>query len=120
MHHPAPEERAGKILRAGPAGRYFTLISMNSEELRARLQGLHHELSRQPDLDERGRQTLAEVRGDLERLDASSSQGGSLSPEDRSQMQDRWQNAIVSFETSHPQIASGLEQMAVILSNFGL
>ena len=93
---------------------------MEDQDPHARLEGLHRELSAHPDLDERGQETLAGVRSDLGRLAPSSTEGTSITPEERGEMQSRWQSAVVDFENSHPQLARGLEQMANILSNFGL
>ena len=101
---------------------------MEQQHLRDSLENLHRELSQAPSLDERGQLLLANVRRDLDRLNTSSPgtpQEGTqpaapLSPEEHQQMQSRWQSAVVDFEGSHPQIARGLEQMANILSNFGL
>lgn len=102
---------------------------MEQQNLRALLEQLHQELSRTATLDERGHQLLAEVRRDIERLDATlpttapeevAQSITPLSPEEHEQMQSRWQSAVVNFESSHPVIARGLERMAVILSNFGL
>ena len=86
---------------------------MEEQDPHARLEGLHRELSAHPGLDERGQQTLAGIRSDLGRL-------APATPEERGEMQTRWQSAVVDFENSHPQLARGLEQMANILSNFGL
>ncbi len=100
---------------------------MEQQNLRDHLEALHRELSQAPDLDERGQRLLADVRSDLTRFDAAtpSASGGDtaaapLSVEERNQMQSRWQSAVVDFEGSHPQLARGLERMAVIISNFGL
>ncbi len=89
---------------------------MEPQPLRESLEKLHRELSQAPSLNERGRQLLAEVRRDLDRLHA----GAPVSAEEHGQIRERWQSAVVNFEGSHPQIARGLERMANILSNFGL
>lgn len=88
---------------------------MEPTPVRAQLESLHRELLQSPSLDDRGRQTLADVEADLQRL------GDSPAPlAEREEMQSRWKSAVVEFEGSHPQLASGLEQMANLLSNFGL
>lgn len=81
----------------------------------AQLDQLHRELAESPALDERGREILAEVHRDIRRFDDAPP-----APDERDQIQNRWQSAVVEFEGSHPQLAQGLEQMANILSNFGL
>lgn len=88
---------------------------MSSLPLRARLETLHRELLESPRLDDRGRALLASVEGDLRRLDDAEAPPG-----EREEMQTRWRRAVVEFEGSHPQLASGLEQMANLLGNFGL
>lgn len=93
---------------------------MEDQDPHSRLEGLHRELSAHPDLDERSQQTLAGVRSDLSRLAPASTAATPVTPEERGEIQSRWQNAVVDFENSHPQLARGLEQMANILSNFGL
>lgn len=84
---------------------------MEQPPLRDQLESLHRELVQSPALDERGRQALAGVQADLQRLDG---------PAEREEAHGRWKSAVVEFEGSHPQLASGLEQMANILSNMGL
>ncbi len=80
--------------------------------LRAQLEKLHRQLLQTPSLDDRGRRLLADVEADLQRLDAPLAE--------REEIQSRWKTAVVEFEGSHPQLASGLEQMANLLSNMGL
>lgn len=88
---------------------------MKPSPLREQLQTLHRELQQSPSLDDRGRQTLAHVEANLQRVDDAQTQ-----PAHRDEMADRWKRAVVEFEGSHPQLASGLERMANLLSNFGL
>lgn len=88
---------------------------MEPTPLRAQLESLHRELLQSPSLDERGREALAGVEADLRRLGDAPTP-----PVEREEMQSRWKSAVVEFESSHPQLASGLEQMANLLSNFGL
>lgn len=80
--------------------------------VRAQLETLHRQLLQTPSLDNRGRRLLADVEADLQRLDAP--------PAEREEIHSRWRTAVVEFEASHPQLASGLEQMANLLSNMGL
>lgn len=88
---------------------------MEPTPLRTQLDSLHRELLQTPALDERGRQMLADVEADLQRL------GDAPAPlAEREAIQSRWKSAVVEFEGSHPQLAGGLEQMANLLSNFGL
>lgn len=88
---------------------------MESTPLREQLESLHRQLRQSPSLDDRGRQTLANVEADLQRLDVAP-----MERAERGEIHGRWKRAVVDFEGSHPQLASGLEQMANLLSNFGL
>ena len=103
---------------------------MDQEHLRSLLSQLQGELSRNETLDERSRQLLFEVQGDIRRAVepplAPNPENGTpgeikpLPPEEQEHRQGRFQQAIVALENSHPQLASALEQGAVALSNLGL
>ncbi len=96
--------------------------------LRALLEELHGELSRQPaiDVDDARRTQLLDLKTDIERLlarrEAAGSQAGEgVVPREESQhLQGRLQALVAGFEGAHPQIASALEQTMNALSNMGL
>lgn len=103
---------------------------MDQEHLRALLAQLQGELSRNETLDDRSRQLLLEVQGDIRRAvepplapDPENGTPGEVQPlpsGEQEERQGRFQQAIVALEGSHPQLASALEQGAVALSNLGL
>ncbi len=97
--------------------------------LRALLEELHGELSRQSsaDMDDARRTQLLDLKTDIERLlarreaAAGSEHGeGSAPREESHHLQGRLQALVAGFEGAHPQIASALEQTMNALSNIGL
>lgn len=103
---------------------------MDQEHLRSLLAQLQGELSRNETLDARNRQLLLDVQADIRRAvepplptDPNEGTPGEvppLAPGEQENRQGRFQQAIVALESSHPQLASALEQGAVALSNLGL
>ncbi len=86
---------------------------MDQSHLRELLGQLHDELARGETLDEHSRQLLQAVHDDIERIAAAPA--GEAPP-----IRGRWQEAVISFESSHPQLAANLEQTMNALSNLGL
>ena len=90
---------------------------MDQTHLRELLAQLHDELARGDTLDDRSRQLLQSVHADIERVAATPS---ALPADEHPQVRGRLQEAIFSFQTSHPQLATNLEQTMNALSNLGL
>ena len=87
---------------------------MDQQHLRDLLAQLHTELSRGEQLDGNSRALLQAVHDDIERVAAAPSSG------DHEEVRGRLQEAMLSFQTSHPQLATNLEQTINALSNLGL
>ncbi len=91
---------------------------MDHDQLRALMTQLQGEISRAEKLDDRNHELLRGIQADMQH--ATSEDGlasSSLPPPERLS---RWQEAVVSLEGSHPQLASAIEQGMVALSNMGL
>ena len=87
---------------------------MDQQHLRDLLAQLHTELSRGEELDSHSRQLLQDVHDDIERVAAAPASG------EHAQVRGRLQEAVLNFQTSHPQLATNLEQTMNALSNLGL
>ena len=87
---------------------------MDQAHLRELLAQLRDELARGETLDDRSRQLLQCVHDDIERVAAAPAPG------EHAQVRSRLQDAIVNFQTSHPQLATNLESTMNALSNMGL
>ncbi len=90
---------------------------MDQPHLRDLLAQLHDELARGETLDDHSRQLLQAVHDDIERVAATPS---TLPADEHPQVRGRLQEAILSFQTSHPRLATNLEQTMNALSNLGL
>ena len=96
--------------------------------LRALLEELHGELSRESpaDVDGARRTQLLDLKADVERLlarkEATPTENADATPvaEEREHLQTRLQEAMVSFEGAHPRFTAALEQTMNALSNLGL
>ncbi len=91
---------------------------MDQPHLRELLAQLHDELARGETLDDHSRQLLQSVHDDIERVAASTPPA--VPADEHPQVRGRLQEAILSFQTSHPQLATNLEQTMNALSNLGL
>lgn len=91
---------------------------MDQEHLRALLGQLHEELARGETLDGHNRQMLQTVHDDIERIAAAPE--GNPPASEQPLLRGRWQEAVIHFESSHPQLAANLEQTMNALSNLGL
>lgn len=91
---------------------------MDQAHLRDLLAQLHTELARPGEtLDEGSRQLLQAVHDDIERVAATPP---AVPVEETPQVRGRLQEAVLSFQTTHPQLAANLEQTMNALSNLGL
>jgi hypothetical protein len=86
---------------------------MTDQKLRELLEQLHNELEQTASVDEKGREMLAHLNTDIQKL---------LEPSevaDRSILK-QVQDAIDHFEVEHPAITSALSQILNTLSNAGI
>lgn len=90
---------------------------MDQAHLRDLLAQLHTELAHGETLDEGSRQLLQAVHHDIERV---ASTPPTVPADEHPQVRSRLQEAILSFQTTHPQLAANLEQTMNALSNLGL
>ncbi len=93
------------------------LASMDQQHLRDLLAQLHNELAHGETLDDRSRQLLQSVHADIERVAATPS---AVTADEHPQVRGRLQEAALTFQTTHPQLAANLEQTMNALSNLGL
>ena len=86
---------------------------MTDQKLRELLEQLHNELEQTATVDEKGREMLAHLNTDIQKL---------LKPsEDADQsILSQLQDAIDHFEVEHPAITSALSQILNTLSNAGI
>jgi hypothetical protein len=90
---------------------------MNNQNLRRLLEQLHSELERTESLDEKGRELLRGLNGDIRSLLERSGDGG---PKPEEATLQRLQDAIDHFEIEHPTLTMALSEMMTILSNAGI
>jgi hypothetical protein len=93
---------------------------MTTDALRELRDQLHTELSGETPIDPERRALLLDVKTEIDHLIAREPATSELSAEDTQHLQGRLQSAAVSFEGSHPQLASTLERALLVLSNMGL
>jgi hypothetical protein len=86
---------------------------MTDEKLREQLQQLHDELERTDSVDEKGRELLADLDADIQKILGQSDA-------EPSSIQERLQDAIDHFEVEHPALTAALSQMLNTLSNAGI
>lgn len=86
---------------------------MSDNKLRELLEQLHDELTRAESVDEKGREMLRHISGDIRQF---------LDPaqENPETLLERLQKAIDHFEVEHPSITAALSQMLNTLSNAGI
>jgi hypothetical protein len=87
--------------------------AMTDQKLRELLEQLHAELARTESVDEKGREMLAHLSADIQKL---------LEPSGTSQssLLAQVQDAIDHFEVEHPAITAALSQMLNTLNNAGI
>lgn len=86
---------------------------MSDHKLRELLEQLHEELAHTESVDEKGREMLQHISGDIRQF---------LDPaqENPETLLERLQKAIDHFEVEHPSITAALSQMLNTLSNAGI
>lgn len=87
---------------------------MTDQKLRELLEQLHNELEQTASVDEKGREMLAHLSADIQKL-----LGPSKSPSQLSILT-QLQDAIDHFEVDHPAITSALSQILNALNNAGI
>jgi hypothetical protein len=90
---------------------------MDNKKLDTLLEQLHSELERTESLDEKGRELLRDLGGDIRGLLERS---GDAEPQLKDATVQRLQDAIDHFEVEHPTITMALSEMMTILSNAGI
>jgi hypothetical protein len=90
---------------------------MDNKKLDTLLEQLHSELERTESLDEKGRELLRDLSGDIRGLLERSGDAG---PQPEAATVQRLQDAIDHFEVEHPTITMALSEMMTILSNAGI
>ncbi len=93
---------------------------MTTEALRDLRDQLHAELSGDLPITPERRALLLDVKTEIDHLIARVPAVETLSPTESQQLRERLQSVTVSFEGSHPQLASTLERALLVLSNMGL
>ena len=88
---------------------------MSEKSLSELLEELHDELGKTQAVDERGRQLLRHLDGDIRELLQRS---GDIQADES--MLERFQDAIDHFEVTYPRLTSALSHMLTILSNAGI
>lgn len=87
---------------------------MTEKDLRTLLEGLRDELHRIESVDEKGRDLLRDLDGDIRALlERSGEAGGST-------ILKNLQSAMEHFEISHPTLTRALSEMMASLSNAGI
>lgn len=89
---------------------------MNDQNLADLLEKLHKELERTEAMDEKGREMLRHLDGDIRSL-LKRSEAGTQTDEP---MLERLQDTIDHFEDTHPSLTLMLSEMMTILSNAGI
>jgi hypothetical protein len=93
---------------------------MTTDALRTLREQLHIELSGDTPIDPERRALLLDVKTEIDHLLAREPAATELSAAETQDLQGRLQSAAVTFEGSHPQLASALERALLVLSNMGL
>jgi len=88
---------------------------MSDKKLSKLLEQLHDELGKTQAVDDKGRELLRSLDGDIRKL-LERSEGAQA---DESLLE-RLQDAIDHFEITHPKLTSALSHMMTILSNAGI
>jgi len=90
---------------------------MKKEEFRKVLRQLHNELGSVPSVDKNGRKLLSVLRDDIRRvLEQSKEDDFRHHPS----FAEKFKEAALHFDQSHPRLASSLRQMIDTLSNMGI
>jgi hypothetical protein len=97
-------------------------MSMNADELRARLSGLHELLVQNPSVDDESRRLLRSVVTDIERVldspaGAPAMPAAAVLPVTHGSRVEQLANR---FEADHPSITGALRQLADLLGKAGI
>jgi hypothetical protein len=87
---------------------------MPDSQLRQRLEELHAELERGPDVDAESRRLLEDLTGDIQRVLEREAEERDAS------LSDQIAEGVRRFEESHPELAAALNRIAGALSNLGI
>ena len=88
---------------------------MENQELRTLLEKLHRELEHTNTVDDKGRELLRELSGDISEL-LSRTDAGQSSPS----MRGRLEETIAHLEVDHPILTAALARLLEALSNAGI
>lgn len=88
---------------------------MSDKNLSELLEELHDELGKTQAVDQKGRDLLRHLDGDIQKL---LKDAGDIKADES--MLERFQDAVNHFEDSHPALTSALSHMMTILSNAGI
>ena len=88
---------------------------MADNRLLASLDALHDELAQTTALDEAGREKLAQISADIQRL-----LSGTPAAEEASSLTGQLQDAVEGFGASHPRLTAALNQVADALAGLGI
>jgi hypothetical protein len=87
------------------------------EQLRENLERLHAELASTEAVDDRSRELLGEILGEIQALLDRSGEEANHEPEG---LIDRLRDATRSFEETHPKLATAVGRVVDALSNLGI
>ncbi len=87
------------------------------KQLREHLEELHSQLESTEAVDDRSRELLAEILGDIQTLLDRSGEAPDDEPEG---LVERLREATRNFEESHPTLAAAVGRVANALSNLGI
>ena len=90
---------------------------MPAEQLRAELEQLNNLLQDPHGMDEATRQSLARLAADIQRVLQATSDGEEQPHPD---IRQRIDDAVVDFESKHPQLTQILSRVTDLLSNMGI
>jgi hypothetical protein len=90
---------------------------MDDQELRDLLENLHTEIQHTNSVDEKGRELLHDLEGDIRDLLERSE---SLSEQSNPSVILRLEESIYHFEATHPTLSEQLTRLMAVLSNAGI
>lgn len=90
---------------------------MDKNRVLESLRTLQAELADADQLDDQARDALKQVTTEIQRLLDG---GQPVSRGDRESLSGRLQDAVLEFETEHPQLTGAVNQVAAALANLGI